>query len=847
MRKVLNPQLAEHIEGDLSELYEDYMEYYPKWRVRLLHIRDCLQMLHPLLLKSYVSNSIITNMLLNNFKLGYRNLLKYKNNTAINLVGLVLGLCTSITLYRVVQYEYSFDRFHTESENIYRVAEYHEKYGVYYQTRTPAAEKIKESLPEALAATRLISPSSLWLTYDSKTLKKGITYVDPDFATMFSFQVIEGDLQQTLDSKEQIAISLDVAKAYFGYENAVGKTLVSADGKSQYTVGAVLENAPVNSSIDYELILSWKAIPDWLKDAGDWHNTFMSSYVQMKPGVNPKSLDNKLLQIAKSNFLPEGMGSVFNLVGLEDFHSENTGNKATVQLLIIISGIISFIAFINFVNLSTAQSLNRIREVGIRKVMGSGKAEFIAQFAIESIILCVISGFIAIGISLLLTSQLNIYFSLVLPINLNIAYQITFGTLFIAITMGIIAGIYPSLYLAGKDIIQSLKGDVKKGSQKLFFQKILIVIQYTASIILIAATFIIWNQVSFMKNQNLELDHKRVIVIHLDYTSFTDLEKAAKDVRRFREVTENQPFVESIAFASNTPGNYDQNYNNFDDVNGNSRDIHLRQTNFSAGVVPTLGLDIIKGRNFDEKLKGEKDVVLINESAFDAFGWEDLENKEIRASGDQDTYQVIGVVKDFHYQSLAEQIEPMIYWYMGPDPVGSKIMLQYQKGSIEETIDYLKDNWVITGSMSTLNYDFLDTTFNELYESEERTGLIITLFSIVGIFLASLGLVALASFMIRQKTKEIGIRKVMGASSIQVAQMLSKRFILLVAIAIIISCPLIWYAGNEFLNNFSYRVDIGPLIFIISSFISIAIGVVSVGYRSYKAALNDPVDSLRSE
>ncbi|MEO1256990.1 MAG: FtsX-like permease family protein, partial [Bacteroidota bacterium] len=301
------------------------------------------------------------------------------------------------------------------------------------------------------------------------------------------------------------------------------------------------------------------------------------------------------------------------------------------------------------------------------------------------------------------------------------------------------------------------------------------------------------------------------------------------------------------AFSLSTPGHYYSNYNEFDDLSGTNLRLKLRQTTIDASVVPTLKMKVVTGRNFDEEIKTETDVVLINEAAYHALGWTDLAEKEIQPHGDKERYRVIGVLEDFHYQSVAEAIEPMIFWYMGPDPISRMIFIRYQPGKVEETLDYLKEQWPSTGSLAGLDYYFLDKSFDDLYKTEEKTGLLISIFSMIGVFLASLGLLALASFSIRQKTKEIGIRKVMGANSMQIASNLSRNFILLIIIAIVVSCPLIWFFGNQYLESFSYRIDLSPLTFIFSVGIVLMIAILSVGWRAHTAALANPVDSLRDE
>ncbi|MEM9896163.1 MAG: FtsX-like permease family protein, partial [Bacteroidota bacterium] len=695
------------------------------------------------------------------------------------------------------------------------------------------------------SASRVLSPTHLWLESGGTMLKHSITYVDADFADMFSFEVIEGDLRKTLQSKNEIAISLNTSKAFFGYRNAIGEVLLSSDGKKQYTVGAVLENPPKNSSISYEMILPWVEAPDWLQGE-NWEDTYMYAYVMLEKGKSVAVLSEKFKAISDNHF-PSDSESTLYLLPFTHLHKITTGNSHTLKTLSIIAIIVSLIAFINFINLLTAQSMSRIREVGVCKVLGSRRTQLIVQFSMEAMLVCVVAGVASLALSFGFTSQINNYFQLNLSSGLSVLSIFVVWTIVGTWIIGMLTGLYPALYLAGRNVIASLKGDLSKGSKRLIIQKLLITIQFVSSLVLIAGAFLIWRQIDFMKNKNLSLDKKNVLIVKMDYNSFPDIEASSEKIKRFKQNIEEESYVESTAFSLSTPGNYYNNYNEFDDLSGTNQRLKLRQTTIDASVVPTLKMNIITGRNFDEGIKTETDVVLINEAAYHALGWTDLQNKQIQPHGEKKQYKVIGVLEDFHYQSVAKAIEPMIFWYMGPDPISRMIFIRYQFGKARETLEYLKKHWPSTGSLAGLDYYFLDQSFDDLYKSEEKAGLLLTAFSTIGIFLASLGLLALASFSIRQKTKEIGIRKVMGANSLQIASHLSRNFLFLILIAIIVSCPLIWYLGDQYLQSFSYRITISPVVFVLSVGIVLVMALVSVGWRAHSAALADPIDSLRDE
>lgn len=848
LSKLWLPELVEHMVGDLNEIYEDRLETRTPLAAKMLFFRDCIQMLSPYLFKPFFERSKTYIMIGNHLKIGYRNLLKYRNYSLINLLGLSLGLAASIILYRVVAFENSFDSFHEKKDNLYVLAENSEEYGSYYQTRTPAANKLKEDLPEIVRASRFFNPHSKWLTDGEKKLNSSFTYVDADLSQMLTFDVLEGDLHQALSVKDNIVMSLSMAQSFYGNTDAVGQVLTTVNGKNQYTIGAVVNDFPANSSLDFDVLISWTHhAPEWVLDAGNWHNTFMTAFVELQEGVKPATIQDKFDRVSQDNFLPEGDDSVFYPVSFNDFYAEFAGQASIKTLLLIISLSISFIAFINFVNLTTAQSLNRVKEVAIRKVLGSRRKELIWQFTIESVMICCLSILAAMMISYLAIPFVNEYFEL--GISTSIIEMLSFFPvlMIIALILGIIAALYPSIYLIGSQVSDALKGDAQKGSNKMIVQKVLIILQYVASIVLIAGTLVIWRQIDFMKSQNLNIDTDGGIVIELDYSSFPSGEKAELAVRRMAQDAQMQSFIDKVAHIQKAPGAFYDNYNVFQDLTGVNNELHMRQISFTAQAVVALGLEVIHGRNFDPELASDSAAVLINESAYKAYGWKDLVNKRVRPSGSKRTAPVIGVLKDYHYRALTHEIEPMIHWNMGKEGTGAQMLVRYNPGKAAQTVDYLKEIWSESGSFIALDYYFLDGAFDELYREQEKIGSIATAFALVAITLATLGLFALASYLIRRRRKEIGIRKVMGASIQRITLQLSKGFLQWVLIALVISIPIIKFATHEFLIDFAFRTHTGADIYIIAAIISITMALASVGIRSYTAASDDPVNSLRDE
>ena len=677
-------------------------------------------------------------------------------------------------------------------------------------------------------------------------------YVDSGFVDLFDFEVIAGDLKSTLTHADRIALTASVARQLFGSEPGLGKVLEVVNGEDQFTVGAILADPPANSSLQFEVLVPWSNAPDWLATDrdGNWYNTFMTTYVKLSPRADLAALEDKLVAFKDRHFTSDDLADLrMVLLPLADLRAEETDNASIITLLSIIAIITLVIACVNFMNLATAQSLLRTREIGVRKAVGSRRGQLIGQFLTESLLTSSLALLIGVLLVQLALPSFNQYFDLSLEFRYwqNVPLLATLLTL--GLGVGLLSGLYPALFASGMRPVDSLKGNGVRRRSGRVLQKGLIVLQYTASILLIAGTLIIWRQIQFMQQQDVNFQKDHVVAVPLYYNNFAfeSEEQAQSALQRVKTVLANETAIQSVAFAENVPGRYNHNYNHFARGEAPQQEpVSLRQVFVGANYFGTLGMQLGQGRDFSETLASDSSAVVINQTALRALGWSDIQDKFLIAGGDGMRHPVVGVVDDFYYQSLQHEIEPLIFRYGGPDYVSS-LAVRLQPNAVPEGLDALERAYQTLNPYEPFDYFFVDQEFDKMYRAQERLGLTASLFAGIAVVLASLGLLALAAFATRQRRKEVGVRKVLGASVAQIIVLLSRNFAVLVAVAFVVACPLIYYAADQFLQDYAYRISVGLDIFVIAGVVALLIAGLSVSAQAFRAASANPVDSLRDE
>lgn len=858
-RAYCHPDFREDLEGDLQELYEERLPHMSRRKAQGHYVRDVLLLFRPAIVRPLTFNRLVSNqspaMYRNYFKTGFRNLLRYRDYALLNIFGLAIGMAAAIVLFLVVRYEQSFDTFHPQHNQIYRLGEQTVQNGetdAYDLTPVPVVPTLLEEIPEVVAGTRFFAPNNIRLRYQDRSVNPMVHYVDSGFAELFSFGTLAGDLRQTLTSADRIVLTASVAKKLFGNADAVGKTLAVINDERQFTVGAVLADPPANSSLQFEALLPWTNAPDWVAKDPTWYDTFMTGFVKLSDHADPAALSEKLLAFKTRHYADDKSADIqLHLRPLAQLRAFDTDNQPIINLLSLIAALTLLIASVNFMNLATAQSLLRTREIGVRKALGSRRSQLVGQFLTESLLTTLLA--LIVGILLVhgTLPWFNRYFDLPLTFrywqNLPLLGALLGGGLLV----GLLAGMYPALFVSRWSPVASLKGHRHRGTGQ-WLQQSLIVMQYVASIVLIAGTVVIWRQIQFMQSQDLRFDQENVVGFSLWYDNygFESEAQATSAIKTMIDRLKNESAVVDLAFAEKLPGQYDHNYNSFRDSQTPTQEpISLRQVTVGEGYFKTLGMNMIAG-GFPppEAAPDNGFAVVLNETALKAFGWQDIEDKFLIAGGDNTLFPVVGVVEDYHYQSLQEKIQPMIHFcYLGDEYYYGHIAVRLQPGRTAEGLAALEAAYQSLNPHEPFDYYFLDAEFDKMYRTQERLGFTATLFAAVAVVLASLGLLALAAFATQLRRKEVGVRKVLGASVAQIIVLLSRNFAGLVAIAFVVACPLIYYATERFLQDFAYRISLGADVFLVAGAIALLVAGLSVSAQALRAASENPVEALRDE
>lgn len=518
-----------------------------------------------------------------------------------------------------------------------------------------------------------------------------------------------------------------------------------------------------------------------------------------------------------------------------------------ITSLSIIACSVLLISCINFTNLSVAQTLKRTKEIGLRRVLGSLKRHVTLQFIIESLITCMISMVIGITVAWFVLPYLNSYYDFGVTIEFQHNKLLILFIVLMCLLPGLFSSVGPSLALSGLKPANALKGTIKGNISGEYLRRFLIVLQFTASIILLIGTAIIWQQTNYMKSQDLKFDRNNVVAVDTWPELFKDPEKAKQRFLSLRNEFENETVVETASFTSGVPGEYDENYNIFSSADSTERkEISLRKLYIDHNFFKTFDMKIIKGRSFLPEIESDKRAIVINETALKELGWTDIENKELREGGaGNENFKVIGVVQDYHYQSLKRSIQPLVHFY-APEDV-SRLVVKLKPGRIEDGLALLKRKWDSFSPYEPFSYRFIDKSFDNLYKEQDRLSATTSLFSFIAVIIAGLGLFSITAYSVRLRRREVGIRKVLGASVLAIILKLSKMYGVMIISGFILACPIILFLSKSFLEGFAYRIQLSPIVFVGVGIGIFVFAMLIVGWLSAKAALENPADALKEE
>jgi putative ABC transport system permease protein len=818
-------------------------------------------------------------MLQNFLKIAVRNLIKHKGHAILNIFGLTIGITCCLLIFTYVAYERSYDRFHEHADRIYRIQDEEYQNGrmvVACAAAMPGvAPAMRREFPEVEQAGRL-RMTDLLLGNDARNIRfkeSNVYYADESILNIFHIPLVSGDLNTALTGPGKIIISEETAGKYFGTENALGKTLaIYSSGKIRsLEVTGVFKDYPYNSHLKLTVLISYPTYSQVIGSYGNPNDVLETSfgwtdfytYILLRKGADPKQLEAKLPAFIDKHYndLPEnksvGDRYSLSLMPLKDIHlyshfteeMEANGDGQSVTFLFLIAFFIICIAWINYINLATARSLERAREVGVRKVLGALRGELIGQFMLESLLLNLIALLAAVMITFAVTPLFARLSGRELPSLLSLPRDYTLYFLGLLLTGVFLSGIYPALVLSRYTPVTVLKGVFKNAAGGQWLRRGLIVGQFAASIILIAGTLIVYRQMHYMQNQDLGANINQTLVIKGAFGGLTD--SAYHDAfSAFKDDIIKVPGVKSITSSTAVMGEEILWSTNWNKIRGGSKQtVNLFHLGVDENFIASYGLKMIAGRPFSRASEGNKRKIILNASAVHALGYPTPQSAigELISGGqrDMDSLEVSGVIADFHNEGLQKNIQPLVIFPNRGTSGNYSVKIEGQNAM--STVAAIKKVWDRHFAANPYEYFFLDEFFNRQYDENRRFGMVFGLFAILAIMIACFGLLGLSAYNVLQRTKEIGIRKILGASVKSLLFTLSRDFILLVVIAFVIAVPIVALAMNSWLQAFAYRISIMWWIYAFAGILAILVALITVGIQAYRAATANPVKSLRSE
>jgi putative ABC transport system permease protein len=785
-------------------------------------------------------------MLKNYIKTAWRNLLKNKFYSIINITGLTVGLAIGILILLWVQDEFSFDTFHKQAPNIYRL----ELFGgtgtsrqIYSIGVAPIGPMAKQELPEVTDAVRITGNYnySLYKYQDKVFGDENVIFADPSFFSVFDFPLIKGNTVKPFTDDNSVIITQKTAEKFFGDQDPIGK-VIRADNKTDFIVSGVITDFPKNSSMNYDMIMPMSFhIKAMLAGNTDINNNFSffnyETYVLLKPGSSLKKLTTQIRQI-HLNHKPDDTDAEYLLLPLSKMHLYNADltdkGISTVRIFIIIALLILVIACINYVNLSTARSMLRSKEISMRKIIGAGKMQLFMQFIVETALLFLLAAVLALGLIFTLMPAFNQLTGKQMVFNLA-NYHVWFILLSAVAGTLIASSIYPALLLSSFEPLKALKGKITAGVGDVMFRKVLVVTQFVFSVILIIGTIVITSQLNYIRKKNLGYDKTNVLTFWMrDIGDHYDAVKAElmKQPGVLNVTRSNQNIVRFGGFTGN--------------VNWDGKDIKqnliVHPIVIDKDLISFFKMKLVQGAPFTGAIIDTAHFIL-NETAIKEAGIKNPIGKRFKMNNINGT--IIGVIKDFHYASMKEKIAPAVFWYSPKN--FSTIYIKTTGKDAQKAIRAAETQFEQYNGEYPFVYNFLDNIFNKMYQTEQREGTLFSYFATIAILISCLGLLGLAAYTAQVRTREIGVRKVLGATVNGIIGLLAKDFIKLVLIAIVIAMPVAWYMMHKWLQDFAYRTTIGWQVFLFAGTIAILIAFLTISFQAVKAAVANPVKSLRSE
>jgi putative ABC transport system permease protein len=798
-------------------------------------------------------------MIKNYFKVAWRSFLRNKMHTAINVSGIAIGVAAFWLIFLYVADEISYDRYNANADRIVRVVQHTKWNGNdlhQVPTSAPFAGALKESFPEIEEAVRIDLEGGGVITAPGKKIKQDdVIFADNSLLKIFSYDFLYGSSKNALELPKTIVITESLANKLFGSAEKAFNQVISFDGGDPNTVTGIIKDIPVASHLRFSAVRSVASA----FDGDSWQNFHVYTYLLLKKGTDYKALENKLLQFSLQTIqkIMKVTDYKMELQPLTSIHLHSdlgyelskNGSAATVYMLIIIGALILIIAIINYINLATVRSSSRVKEIGVRKASGSGKKNLAGMFITEAILITIIACFAAVMLVQFMLPLFNQLAGKSLSLFSFGILQTCIALVVFAFITGTIAGIYPAVFLANFETIPALKGLSGSRTSGIFFRKSLVVFQFVVSVVLITGSIVIYRQMQYVSHTELGFNKDQVLTFHID----------KRDVRNQVAAVKNQllqnPAIQGVAAAGNPIGN--------NDLGGMGYRFETKDGGFStattiaqelltdADYIPTMDIKMLQGRNFSINVPSDKyGAALINETLMKKLRWKDAVGKRLQFTV-MDTLilarTIVGVVKDFHTYSLQHTIEPLVMMMPPESSMEDNLYVKLAKDKIPQGLAFLDKVYKQFDKESVPEYHFLNQNFAKQYEAEAKQGTIALIFTVLAVSIACLGLFGLVAFTVAQRTKEMGVRKVLGANVLGIVRLLSKDFMWLIGIASVIAFPVAWYVVDKWLQNFAYKTSVSWWIFVLAAFITFGIALITVNIKAIKAAVANPVKSLKAD
>ncbi|MEE4115875.1 MAG: ABC transporter permease [Marinilabiliaceae bacterium] len=789
-------------------------------------------------------------MIKNLLKTAFRNIVNKFGYTILNILGMTLGITASLFLIMYVLDEISFDRYHEKGDRIYRVQSYIQEPDdefTWIIAQAPFAPQVKLDYPEVESVTRLFNVGRVLYKYgDIEYNEQNMYYADSTFFDIFSYKLIDGSFEGALDRPNTVVLTESLAQKYFGEESPVGKSLQNGDDLFQVT--AVMEDVPRNSHVIFDGLVSRNTLP---AQFGSWGNFGVFTYLLLNEGTSAAGFEEKLQEMYPKYmapiFEPIGIKISYQLMALKDIHLKSdsaqepqpTGSIQYVIIFGIVAVLLLLIATLNYINLATARSAKRSKEISLRKVVGSNRGPLIAQFLAESSFLTVISLVLGVILIIIFLPKLNMLSGKSFSLSLLTGPVFFLSLLGIMLVVGIIGGLYPALYLSRFNPVEVMKGSTQSGSSKGLFRKILTVVQFTISGAMIACTLIVFSQLSYLQNKDQGWNMDRVVMMQLP-----DNEPITK-MKLLKERLLNSPLIENVTLTSNQLGEGSPKV-----IFNVETDEGMQQRGVNFAVVDddfteTLGIEVLEGRDFSIDYIGDTITgVLVNQTLADRFNWDEPLGKKVQlGDGTQIMGSVIGLIRDYHQTGMYNEVESLMLLFR----LDNAIMYVKLGINEERAIEAIGQGWEEVFPGREFDYTYLSENFSEQFGNDRNRSTIFLLFTLLTIVIACLGLFGLASYTVEKRTGEIGVRKVFGASETKVLGMISFEFMLLMLIAFVIATPVVIYLMSDWLQDYVYRINISPLVFLYTIILTLVPTALTISYQALKAARTNPAEALREQ